>query len=59
MDHKYQILELNRQQNVFLARELCLHQGGVRDEASQDGRVDGERGEVHRQNHGRQSLHIL
>ena len=52
MDHKYQILELNRQQNVFLARELCLHQGGVRYEALEDGRVDGECGEVHCSHHG-------
>ena len=29
-------------QDGFLARELPVHQGGVRDEAPQDGRVDGE-----------------
>ena len=50
---------LNTQHNGLLARELCLHQGGVRDEASEDGRVDGECGEVHCQNHGRQGLHFL
>merc|ERR1712045_243140 len=45
-------------QDGFLARELPVHQGGVRHEAPQDGRVDGERGEGHLQDHGGQGLHL-
>jgi len=32
--------------------------GHLRDAPHQDGRVDGERGEVHRSHHGRQGLHL-
>ena len=46
------------QQNVVLAGELSVHQGGVRHEAHEDGRVDGERREVHLSHHGWQSLHL-
>ena len=45
-------------QDGFLAGELPIHQGGVRHEASQDGRVDGECGESNLPHNGRQSLHL-
>ena len=34
-------------QNDVLAGKLSIHQGGLRDEALQDGRMDGKRREIH------------
>ena len=39
-------------QDDVLARKLPIHQRGVRNEAHQDGRMDGKRGEIHFQNYG-------
>lgn len=50
-------VESSRQHDV-LARKLPLHQGDLRDAPHEDGRVDGERGEVHCKDHGWQGLHI-
>merc|ERR1712080_551540 len=49
---------LKKSRDDVLARKLRLHQGGVRHEAPEDGGVDGAGGEVHRQDHGRQGLHL-
>ena len=45
-------------QDGVLAGELSIHQGGVRHEAVQDVRVDGQRGQGHWEDHGRQGLHL-
>ena len=41
----------------FLAGELRLHQGGLRHQVCQDGGVDGQRGDGHRQGVRQQGVH--